>query len=514
MVGTSTHDDLEASKGAKKKWTPLEDEALVSCMVDLFNSGTHNGESGFKSGYLRELEKLLKRKMPNAGIKARPHIESRLKTLKKEWGIVFDIVYGPHSSGFRWDYKRHMTHKDATPYRFRSFPHFEELTLMYSREPAIENVPANQANEDQDSTGVASSPGDLQGSKGNKRKWNPREDEALVSCMVELYKFCNPNGDCGFKSGYLRELEKMLNKKLPNCGLKGRPHIESRIKTLKKDWSILYEMIYGPHGNAFKWDSSRKIAAAEVSVWDTYLLSHKEAAAFRFKAFPHFEDLTLIYAKDRATGRHARAVKDILQEMDLGSARGENGKGNGPVNEIYEDGDLRDVTLDADAISRHEPAHEEEDFHDPVPCGNNLCGPKPINEFNRGEDPQNVLPNGDCITRPLVSTEGESTSSARKRKRTEQEENPVCEAGKSLTSSLLNEVRELRKEMGRYLGSDSMRQHITEFNDAMELVEGLTVDERLLASYKIVERPAQMFLFLSLKPELRLRWIRIFLANN
>lgn len=108
MVGTSTCTDSEASKGAKKKWTSLEDEALVSCMVDLFKTGTDNREWGFKSGYLGELEKLLKQKMPNSGIKARPHIESRLKTLRKDWGIVFDMVYGPHSSKFRWDYKRNM----------------------------------------------------------------------------------------------------------------------------------------------------------------------------------------------------------------------------------------------------------------------------------------------------------------------------------------------------------------------------------------------------------------------
>lgn len=129
----------------------------------------------------------------------------------------------------------------------------------------------NLTNEDEISSGGASSPGEVQGFKGNKRKWNPREDEALVSSMVELYKFCSPKGDSRFKSGYLLELERMLDKKLPNCGLKGKPHIESRIKTLKKDWSILYEMIYGPHDSNFKWDSTRKIATADVSTWDAYL---------------------------------------------------------------------------------------------------------------------------------------------------------------------------------------------------------------------------------------------------
>lgn len=44
--------------------------------------------------------------------------------------------------------------------------------------------------------------------------------------------------------------------------------------------------------------------------------------------------------------------------------------------------------------------------------------------------------------------------------------------------------------MGRYSGSDWLRQQITEFKDAMEMLKGLRVDERLLASDEIEERPS------------------------
>lgn len=224
--------------------------------------------------------------------------------------------------------------------------------------------------------------------------------------------------------------------------------------------------------------------------------------------------MTVIYAKDHATGQHARAVKDILQELESNDRKNGNANVNTPVIEVHEAGDPLDLCLDGDAMNGQEPAQEDEGFQNVGPSGDNLSQCGPANEFNGGENSLNILPNANCITRPIVSKEGESTSSARKRKRMEQEESPVYEAERNPTSSILNQLMELRKEMARYFGMDSMRQQIAEFNDAMEMVEGLTVDERLLASHKIVERPPQMFLFLSLKPELRLRWIRMFLGNN
>ncbi|WOL01653.1 hypothetical protein Cni_G10370 [Canna indica] len=84
----------------EKKWTPIEDEALIIVMMDLYQKGTHNADTGFKAGYLGELEKMIDAKLPNCGIKAKPHIESMIKTLKKEWSIVYDMVYGSHTSDF------------------------------------------------------------------------------------------------------------------------------------------------------------------------------------------------------------------------------------------------------------------------------------------------------------------------------------------------------------------------------------------------------------------------------
>ncbi|KAI9071487.1 hypothetical protein K1719_046548 [Acacia pycnantha] len=46
---------------------------------------------------------MMEAKLPGCGIKATPHITSRLKTLKRLWQTAYDIIYGPNTSGFGWD---------------------------------------------------------------------------------------------------------------------------------------------------------------------------------------------------------------------------------------------------------------------------------------------------------------------------------------------------------------------------------------------------------------------------
>ncbi|MBA0785867.1 hypothetical protein Gotri_006817, partial [Gossypium trilobum] len=44
------------------------------------------------------------------------------------------------------------------------------------------------------------------------------------------------------------------------------------------------------------------------------LYSHKEAGQFRHCSFPYYDQLTTIYAKDRAT-RNAQTATDIIEEI-------------------------------------------------------------------------------------------------------------------------------------------------------------------------------------------------------
>ncbi|MBA0770769.1 hypothetical protein Gotri_019361 [Gossypium trilobum] len=97
-----------------------------------------------------------------------------------------------------------------------------------------------------------------QNSRGTKKKWFLEEDVTLVVCMVDLYNVGIYNANTGFKADYLNKLERMLEKVLPHAMLKAR-----------------------------------------------YNLGYKAAKEFRHHNFPYYDQLTSIYAKDRATGKDA-----------------------------------------------------------------------------------------------------------------------------------------------------------------------------------------------------------------
>ncbi|MBA0561063.1 hypothetical protein Golob_017918, partial [Gossypium lobatum] len=78
----------------------------------------------------------------------------------------------------------------------------------------------------------------------------------------------------------------MLEKVLPYGMLKAKPNLESRIRTLKRDWAIVYD-------------------------------SHKEAGQFKHCSFPYYDQLTAIYTKDRVIGKDAQTAADIVEEIDV-----------------------------------------------------------------------------------------------------------------------------------------------------------------------------------------------------
>ncbi|MFQ6653170.1 hypothetical protein Gotur_024705 [Gossypium turneri] len=99
----------------------------------------------------------------------------------------------------------------------------------------------------------------------------------------------------------------MLEKALPNAMLKARPNIESRIRLLKKDWLIVYDMLNGQNNSSFGWDDHRQVVVAEDA-------SHKEAGQFRHRSFSYYDQLTAIYAKDRVTGKELKQPLTFLKK--------------------------------------------------------------------------------------------------------------------------------------------------------------------------------------------------------
>ena len=74
-------------------------------------------------------------------------------------------------------------------------------------------------------------------------------------------------GDNGtFRSGYLDQLEKILKKELPELKIKVGPHIESRIRLLKRQYNVICEMITTE--SDFEWNDQKKCMSASKDVFD------------------------------------------------------------------------------------------------------------------------------------------------------------------------------------------------------------------------------------------------------
>ncbi|XP_074299992.1 uncharacterized protein LOC141631191 [Silene latifolia] len=153
-------------------------------------------------------------------------------------------------------------------------------------------------------------------------RWSSVEDQALVSAMQDLLVLGGWKADNGqFKNGAYSKIETLLEEKLPGCGKRAKPHIESRVKTLRKQFDAITDML-SPQASGFGWNDEQKFVTCEHSVWEAWLKSQKNAVGLRNRPFPLYDELAKIWGKDRANGNEGGSVQDALEEME-NEVRGE-----------------------------------------------------------------------------------------------------------------------------------------------------------------------------------------------
>lgn len=98
----SGDENYEQGKSGQQRrtWTSFEEEALLNVLDGIVAGGQRCDTGSFKSGTLREIEKALNLLCPNSNLKAYPHIDSKLKKLKKDYSIIYDMT---NKSGFAWN---------------------------------------------------------------------------------------------------------------------------------------------------------------------------------------------------------------------------------------------------------------------------------------------------------------------------------------------------------------------------------------------------------------------------
>lgn len=307
---------------------------------------------------------------------------------------------------------------------------------------------------------------------GKRHQWTRDEDAKLVDCLLELAACKKWTGDNGtFKSGYAKQLEQWLHQKMPGCGLKASPHIESRVKHLKKQYGAIADML---KASGFGWNDQDKMIVVEKNVFDDWVKSHPKAQGLYKKPFPHFDDLALVYGKDRATGIDAEDPGDAFEAIDK---------------------ETEDVSFMGDDANMDEA---------------------PVDSV-----PETQLPQSPCHysthTGNGVSNGQNSASSARgKRKRTGGTNSVVEQLVETMQS--LGKVYEITKDnigdlVGCFKHEKGAERRMQVFEE-LKMIEGLTNMERVRVGSMITKDQNAVDYFFTIDPEFKVFYVQQVLAAN
>nr|XP_048322668.1 uncharacterized protein LOC112489630 isoform X3 [Ziziphus jujuba var. spinosa] len=129
---------------SRRTWSRGEEEALLVLLDEAVASGQRCDTGAFKPGTLNMIERKLAEMCPNSGLRATPHIESKLKKWKKQYGIIYDML---NKSGFGWNdtlkcveidsddaWKAYVqSNPSAKSWRDKPFPIYERLANIFGK---------------------------------------------------------------------------------------------------------------------------------------------------------------------------------------------------------------------------------------------------------------------------------------------------------------------------------------------------------------------------------------------
>ena len=108
---------------------------------------------------------------------------------------------------------------------------------------------------------------------GTRRKWTNFEEDALLSVLDDFVSRGLRCETGSFKSGTLLQMEKSLELLCPGSNLKAYPHIESKLKKWKQNFSIVYDMT---NTSGFAWNDAKKCIEVDSNdAWDMYVQVNK-----------------------------------------------------------------------------------------------------------------------------------------------------------------------------------------------------------------------------------------------
>ncbi|KAJ6824274.1 uncharacterized protein M6B38_102785 [Iris pallida] len=187
----------------------------------------------------------------------------------------------------------------------------------------------------------------------NKFKWTKEQDLKLIETLQELRNGGEIRPDTYLKAGSLTKIHEKLEQKLPGSGIQKKPHIESRMRVLRENFNIVHALLTGPNCSGFGRDPETKMVTAKDAVWDAYLTSHPEARKFRDAPVKYYDELSMIFGKDRAIGNLAETPADVVEELENQEVNDTMETFQIPVNASSNDSQLPpNSVFDSDVTSR------------------------------------------------------------------------------------------------------------------------------------------------------------------
>ncbi|KAA0035700.1 retrotransposon protein [Cucumis melo var. makuwa] len=136
-----------------------------------------------------------------------------------------------------------------------------------------------------------------------KHTWTKVEEASLVK-LVNAGGWRSDNGT--FRPGSLNQLARMMAFKIPGCNIHAST-IDSRIKLMKRMFHALAEM-RGPNCSGFGWNDEKNASSPRKK---SLIINHPAAKGLLNKSFVHYDELSYVFGKDRATGGRVESFADI-----------------------------------------------------------------------------------------------------------------------------------------------------------------------------------------------------------
>ncbi|XP_010247462.1 PREDICTED: uncharacterized protein LOC104590478 [Nelumbo nucifera] len=312
-------------KGKNVMWRNEMDRCLTKTLAEQVKKGNKIDKNLTSSAYTAAVSALNK----NFGLDlTKEHIRNRLKTLKKQYGILKDLL---SQNGFEWDEKRKMViandsvwndyikvHPDARAFRARFIEYYNELCIILGNDYVpvtyyrtnVDVVDLSADNEGIVATDTSHIHSSKTKDKGKYIVWTDEMDHCLSKILVEEAKKQGNIKDQNLRHMAYEVALMALNEKFALDLTKD--HIRNRLKTWKKQYGVLKELL---SHSEFKWDETRKMVFASDSAWNDYIKIHPDAKAFRARHIGNYNELCIIMGNEQAVESCSKPNEEV--DMDF-----------------------------------------------------------------------------------------------------------------------------------------------------------------------------------------------------